>query len=254
MNRILAGAAVLAAVVISGSAGAADMPVKAPVPPPAPILSWTGCYFGGNIGGGSPSKDWSNPSQILFPDEPGDHGEADFDGFVGGGQIGCDYHFIGAGVVIGIQGMFDAGNLRGNVIDTQDADFDLTNRVHWFAMLTGRLGFTLHPNWLVYVKGGAAWVRDHHLTLDLGVPFDVADITRTGWTVGAGAEWMFLPNWSLFLEYDFMDFGNRAVPFQFVGGGFSENWNIRQNVQTLLAGLNFRFNWGILPYPVAAGY
>ena len=34
-------------------ASAADLPRKAPayIPPPPPVATWTGCYFGGNIGG-----------------------------------------------------------------------------------------------------------------------------------------------------------------------------------------------------------
>jgi len=243
----------LAALVIGGSAWAADVSSKAPptapaAAPAAPPISWTGCYVGGNIGAGSASKDWANPTSTVFAGEPGDHGKADFGGFVGGGQIGCDYHFSGTWLTLGIQGLFDGADLKGNVVDTQDSDFDLITNVRWFATLTGRVGFTVQPTWLLYIKGGAAWVRDHHLTTDLGVPFDVADVTRTGWTIAGGAEWMFLPNWSFFLEYDFMDFGTRTIPFALADhGGLSETWDIKQNVQVLLAGVNFRFNWGKTP-------
>jgi outer membrane immunogenic protein len=260
MKKLLAGSIAVAALMIGSSGWAADMPRKAPpgaptAAPAAPEVSWTGCYIGANIGAGSASKDWTNPS--LFPDEPGDHGQADFGGFIGGGQIGCDYHFANTWLTIGIQGMFDGASLSGDVLDTQDEDqdFDLTTRVHWFGTVTGRVGFTVQPNWLLYVKGGAAWVRDHHVTVESGVPFtDFADITRAGWTVGAGAEWMFFPNWSLFVEYDFMDFGTRTIPFTLVGGGFNETWDIKQNVQVIMAGLNFRFNWGKGKTPVVAKY
>ena len=40
-------------------AGAADMAVKAPPPPPVPMFSWTGFYVGGNIGGA-----WSNDGRV----------------------------------------------------------------------------------------------------------------------------------------------------------------------------------------------
>jgi outer membrane immunogenic protein len=257
MKKALLGTVALAALGVGTSAWAADLPVKTgPVAAPlAPLLpSWTGCYIGGNIGAGSASKDWANPTSDVFAGEPGDHGQADFGGFGGGGQIGCDYHFSPTWLVIGIQGMFEGADLNGNVIDTQNADFDLITKVHWFGTVTGRVGFTVQPNWLLYVKGGGAWVRDHHLTTDLGAPFDFADVTRTGWTIGGGAEWMFLPNWSFFLEYDFMDFRTRTVPFHLVGGGFSETWDIRQNIQTVLAGINFRLNWSKAPAAVLARY
>src|SRR5689334_6277215 len=48
------------------SAVAADLPVR-PAPPPAPIFSWTGFYFGPHIGGG-----WANgDAQTVSGPEPG---------------------------------------------------------------------------------------------------------------------------------------------------------------------------------------
>ena len=55
----------LAIVAIGGLAApamAADMPVKYRPPPPAPVyFSWTGCYFGGNIGGLRVNKEITGP-------------------------------------------------------------------------------------------------------------------------------------------------------------------------------------------------
>jgi len=255
MKKLVLATILPFALAIGTPASAADVPRKAPAATPAaapaaPAIFWTGCYLGGNLGAGSASKDWQNPSL----GEPGDHGQADFGGFIGGGQIGCDYHFTNTWLTIGIQGMFDGASVHGDVIDAVTT-FDLTTRVHWFATMTGRIGFTVQPNWLLYVKGGGAWVRDHHLTIDVtGAPFEVADLTRSGWTAGAGAEWMFVPNWSLFIEYDFLDFGTRTIPFDLVGGGFSETWDIKQNVQVIMAGINFRFDWGKGKAPVVAKY
>ena len=54
MKRVLViGAAVIA--MFAGPAFAADMPLKAPPPPPAPVApSWTGFYLGGEVG-----EEWS---------------------------------------------------------------------------------------------------------------------------------------------------------------------------------------------------
>ncbi len=156
MKKLLLGSVALAALAICGPAWAADMPRKAPAAPPAaapaaPAVTWTGCYVGGNIGGGWALKDWANPSSN--PENPGDRGTAALGGFVGGGQIGCDYQFSGSWV-IGIQGMFDGASLKGDILDSFNPDFDLTNRVDWFATITGRLGYALIPTGLLYVKGG----------------------------------------------------------------------------------------------------
>ncbi len=48
MKKFLLGSVALAAV-IAGPAMAADMPLKAP--PPPPVFSWTGCYVGIEGGG-----------------------------------------------------------------------------------------------------------------------------------------------------------------------------------------------------------
>jgi outer membrane immunogenic protein len=52
-NKLISGLAGVAfSFALSGFAFAADMPVKAPPPPPAPVYSWTGWYVGDNVGYG----------------------------------------------------------------------------------------------------------------------------------------------------------------------------------------------------------
>ncbi len=101
MKGLLIASAALA-VLIGTPALAADMPLKAPSPPPAPIANWSGCYLGLNAGamisndhydlsmaGGflDPANIFSNPannSQLnhSYTPNPG--------GITGGGQIGCN--------------------------------------------------------------------------------------------------------------------------------------------------------------------
>jgi len=70
--------------------------------------------------------------------------------------------------------------------------------------------------------------------------------TRLGWTVGIGLEYMFAPNWSLFVEYDYLDFGTASVFFGFPAGSIppSNTYQITQHIQAILAGINFRFSFG----------
>jgi outer membrane immunogenic protein len=251
--RLRLGAVVIGALGICGSALAADMPLKAPAA--APLIpappSWTGCYIGGNLGGGWALKDWTNPRGDL--DVSG--GTAALGSFVGGGQIGCDYQFA-LPWVIGLEGMFNGADLSATVTDTVNPDFQFSSRVNWFGTLTARLGYTLMPTGLLYVKGGVAWTRDRHSVLDQSSgAVASAENTRSGWTAGVGFEYMFLPNWSAFVEYDYMGFGTSTLPFTASDGSFHETWDIRQNVQAVLVGLNFRFNFGKAPAePVVAKY
>lgn len=85
-------------------------------------------------------------------------------GVVGGGQIGWDYQFAGTGFVVRIQGMFDGsgvkGSLRpngaGSVVNPVGftANETLGFKTEWFATLTGRLGYLVQPQALIYLKGG----------------------------------------------------------------------------------------------------
>ena len=74
----------------ASQAWAADLPRKAPayIPPPAPPLTWTGCYIGGNVGGA-----FGDASATFTFGEISTNGS----GFAGGGQIGCDYQFAAPG-------------------------------------------------------------------------------------------------------------------------------------------------------------
>ena len=87
MNKFMLGSTALLAFAAVGSAGAADLPVKAPpmVPVASPVFDWNGFYVGGNLGGA-----WARGSvnDSLF----GLSASSDRSGFIGGGQLGVNYH------------------------------------------------------------------------------------------------------------------------------------------------------------------
>jgi outer membrane immunogenic protein len=161
-----------------------------------------------------------------------------------------------------IQGMFDGSSMKGNshkVVLALGPNVTDETRVPWFATLTGRIGYAAVPTVLLYAKGGVAWAHDRHeeCCITSSAPFDdgFASVTRTGWTVGGGIEYMFLPSWSVSVEYDFLGFGSRSLTFTPTGlvtGPFV--YDIRQNVQTVLFGLNYRFGSGKTPAPAVARY
>ena len=93
----------------------------------------------------------------------------------------------------------------------------MATKVPWIATITGRVGFAFQPNWLAYVKGGGAWFRDNETVTDLGVLEATARVTRSGYVVGGGLEWLLGPKWSIFAEYNYMNFGRRNVTFANLG-------------------------------------
>src|SRR5262245_51780962 len=110
--------AVAALAAFAGTATAADLRPRAPAPyqpPPPPVFTWTGCYIGGNIGGGWASKSSTDAAGAVTGVVGADLGSHTADGFIGGGQVGCDYQ---AGFwVVGVQGVFEGSDMKGSNTD-----------------------------------------------------------------------------------------------------------------------------------------
>ncbi|MCZ7658264.1 MAG: outer membrane beta-barrel protein, partial [Xanthobacteraceae bacterium] len=184
MKRTVILAAGALAVLLAGKpAMAADIarPAPAPVPPvttPVSAYNWTGFYLGVHAGYGWADKGWTDtivPFSISH----------DADGFLAGGQVGFNYQINN--IVLGIEGDLSWADINGGAASPRLGGETFDTRIDWMGTLTGRIGFAL-DNWLIYGKGGFAWVNE-----DLGyaVPgFAAASgSTRTGWTVGAGIEY-----------------------------------------------------------------
>jgi outer membrane immunogenic protein len=209
------------------SAVAADLPARGPVykAPPAPVaFSWTGCYIGGNVGGLWLNGDWTDAAGAGA-------GSQTASGVTAGGQVGCNYQT--GPWVFGVEGMFNWADASG---DTSLAGIGLHTDTNWLANATGRVGYAIDRN-LLYVKGGGAWIDQSNTATVGGVLVDAGDSTRGGWTVGAGWEYAFAPNWSAKIEYNYMDFGSHSPSFSSAATTF----NVDQNAHLALFGINYRF-------------
>jgi outer membrane immunogenic protein len=216
---------------------------KAP-PVVAAAYSWTGCYIGGHVGGVVSEDNTTS----LFGSSIS-YGSA---GFVGGGQIGCDYQFA-PGWVAGIEGRAAGTSLKSshaatvtNLVTgtTIPAQFTLNN--DFLASATARLGHTFADRWLVYVRGGAAWTHekaDDAFTTVGGIAVDPsAALSRTGWTVGAGVDWAFAPHWSAVLEYNYYDFGSKDARLTDTASNvFVTGLSLKDTIHAVTAGVNYHF-------------
>lgn len=222
----------------SQSARTADL-VPRGYPPPAPTYYapalqyvWTGCYVGGNVGGA-----WSH---VDFTDANGGSFSAGNGGFAGGGQIGCDYNWVGSPWVVGFRDMLDATSLSNSTSFSTGPSGTVDSRTRWFDTLTARVGYLVAQNILLYVQGGAAWTNTDLTFFDGGgTQVGSSSDDRTGWTAGAGVEWQFAPHWSVFAEYNFMGFGTQSATF--TGCGSTCVINAKADVQDVLAGVNYKF-------------
>jgi outer membrane immunogenic protein len=242
--------AVSAFTLISAPVSAADMAVKtppSPLPPSAPAYTWTGCYVGGNLGGAWDHISTERIGQVTNPVTPQDFGSDSGSASVGGIQGGCDYQ-INSSWVLGIRGQGDWGKINSSHSEPPFPTFSYNTSANDFATITGRIGYILLPQTLLYVQGGWAHTHDH---LDVTIPTvgflsEFADVDFSGWTVGGGVEWAITPYLSLFAEYNYLGFDTKTVTFTIGPTAVPPGPDIinhTQNVQTALVGANFRFNW-----------
>ena len=223
MKKLLLGTVALAALCAGVTANAADIAVPRRTAYVAPVAytNWTGCHLGGQVGYewarnqgfGTTAASTAGLGGNRAPITPALTPSFDMSGFLGGVYGGCDYQF--GAWVIGIEADWANINNSGQAFDLGAAavgfpggvtTFRQTNE-RWVSTLRGRLGWAV-DKWLLYLTGGAAWVRIDSFTSNIEEPillsFAQTD-TRTGWTIGAGFEYAVASGWSARAQYLFVE-------------------------------------------------
>ena len=211
---------------------------------------WTGFYLGINTGAGWGANNSVGNNWYL------DGGNGGFTnsltatgaggGLTGGAQLGYNYSLTPLFVVGGetdLQGssMGSAGgsyigpalNINRGVAGYVPGRLSGGTSIPFFGTVRARAGITPTPSLLLYGTGGFAYA-------DVQNPAGAE--LQTGWVAGAGAEWMFMPNWSAKAEYLYIDVsgsntgtGNPLnVSVKNTGG--DTPWNMMR------AGVNYHFN------------
>ena len=274
----LAGLVWLAAASL-GHAADLSPAYKLPVKAIAPIATWTGFYIGGNVGygwdTGSTGVSARSTDPVLAPalaailaagSYPGSLSTSS-KGVIGGGQAG--YNWQMSQWLVGVETDIQSSGIKGTATQgLAPALFDATSTgvsksIDWFGTLRGRFGVLATPQWLLYATGGLAYGETRTSFNTTDVTFGcVAGATicangasssvRAGWTVGAGSEAMLGVNWSVKLEYLYVDLGRRSVdtPASTVPAIiFTTSTAYRE--QIVRVGLNYHFDSG---GPVVARY
>jgi outer membrane immunogenic protein len=236
MKKLLLGTVALAVLGATAPALAADLAArpyaKAPAYAPAPIYNWTGFYIGGHVGGAFVADQSLIGGTNLNRDGQ----------FLGGVQGGWDYQFA-PNWVLGVEAQYSwlaGGNNSVNFISGGNS-YTYSDNQRGLGSVTGRLGYTWGPG-MIYAKGGYAFADFKtslfNNTAGVGVAINSQE---DGYTVGGGLEYLFAPNWSGKVEYQYYNFGNYDV----LGTTVSADEHV------VKAGINYRFNWG---GPVVAKY
>jgi opacity protein-like surface antigen len=288
--RTTIAALTLLSIVATAPAAGADPSKVSLKDQPVVIPQWEGAYFGINVGGawgdvqtprniftGIDEKPNFAPVVFFAPFFGDDHIRGS--GFLGGGQFG--YNFQGGSnccFVYGIEidlGGLDAGG-KDHPFTVWRAPHDgfggtlATVRVKnegsgFYGDVTGRVGY-IFGSALVYAKGGFAWLNTnlatHETITTVGIGNSPSsalffghnndgDTTLTGWTVGAGIEYMLGTKWSVKVEYLHFDFGN--VDRSCCNDPFANHFNFFRNdltVETVKVGVNYHIQPEaiVLPY------
>lgn len=233
MTVLLAGAI---AASVSGTAWAADIPVRTTAMPAIMAYNWSGMYVGLNAGyTWSQNRTRYNYALSGAPDAadiaefnaaglvPSSFGGAR-GGFTGGAQLGYNYQF--GTLLFGFEGdlqYLDSKRSASQSFSFVDATDNISivtgarSRLDWLGTVRARAGLTFDRA-LIYATGGLAIGRSKDGTsisstgISNGVPY--AGVwrgertgTRVGWALGGGIEYAITQSLSLKAEYLYYDLG-----------------------------------------------
>jgi outer membrane immunogenic protein len=228
----------------AGSASAADMAVRPAMAPPPPVYTWTGIFWGVNLG-----YSWGEAKyDASFLGVGSVSSSQDIDGVIGGAQTGYNYQFGGAWVW-GWESDFQFSGQKGGStfagigpLTTVTTD----RKLEWFGTARSRLGFLVSPTVLLYGTAGVAYGQvKNSATVNvagLGSATSTFKDVKAGYAVGGGIEGALGGGWSAKLEYLYIDLGKTEDTDITPGLGVvaSETWRTTDNI--VRAGLNYK--WG----------
>ncbi len=233
------------------TANAADIrarPTYSPPPPvPPPVYTWTGLYWGGNVGySWGRAKNDANVGFVTFSESE------KIEGVIGGLQTGYNYQF--GAWVWGFETDIQASGQKGDSTFRLSPLTQLTtdHKLEWFGTSRSRLGFLATPNILLYGTAGVAYgqVKDTFTVTGLTVATATVKDVKAGWTAGGGIEGALGGGWSAKLEYLYIDLGKLEQTLSTPAG--TETFNSRMTDHIVRVGLNYK--WGGGGYGYGGGY
>lgn len=181
----------------------------------APPPLWSGLYLG--LHGGYGSANASGTS---------------LDGVLGGAQIGYNAQVAG-NLILGVE----ADVSGADISHTDNAVLfgvpaSASARTYALGTARGRVGFAFN-NFMIFGTGGFAWAANELKGTFGGLSVSDSQL-HTGYTFGAGLEWMIMPAWTARAEYLYANFGGESY-----FGGAVRTGRIDTNI--VRVGVNYMF-------------
>jgi opacity protein-like surface antigen len=192
---------------------------------------WNGFETGvqGGYGWGTSSGNLAGPFSGL------PHYSFSTNGGMGGAHMGYDWEFP-PGVVLGLEGDMEGGNIGGRFRDFA-RDASVGSSMDFDASIRGRVGWTFGPQTLLYGTGGVAFGDvTTHFNDPIGFRVAGNSETRVGWTAGVGLAYAWTRNWETSVEWRYTDLSSHS---QFLPVGITDNSYFHYNMIRL--GLTYRF-------------
>jgi outer membrane immunogenic protein len=195
---------------------------------------WGGFYAGVNVGGGISNIHTIGSGGAVLADSEQD---VNGTGIAAGGHLGYNLmnvmNLLGSSWFVGAEADMGYLGIRGSEADWFDTIHTFADKTNWYATARARVGTSTGPA-LLYMTGGAAWVRlTDTFTSD---PLVVTGArTGSGWTVGGGAEVALDSRWSARIESLYMDVGHQILA---TPGAFSD---FKDRFTVVRAGLTYQF-------------
>jgi outer membrane immunogenic protein len=242
MKKKLSLAALTICMLATAPAFAADLalPVKAPPLPAYDV--WNGWYLGANIGGSfGQARDSASSAGTPFTAS-----NSNSSGVIGGGQFGYNWHVSPLwllGIEADIQGSSEQSTGTGIAVAPAGTLSD-NEKLPWFGTVRGRVGVTPTPGWLLFASGGLAYgdVRSNEtLTVGALTATNSGDTVRAGWTAGGGVEAVVARDWTVKVEYLYVDLGSFTNTFTGAGALTPVALSTHVTDNIVRAGFNYHF-------------
>jgi outer membrane immunogenic protein len=196
----------------------ADLAARPYTKAPAAIAinNWTGFYIGAM--GGYGQEDSSDIGTLSG-------------GFAGGT---AGYNWQTGNLVLGVEADAAWSDIGASVTGLGGLAA-ASAKIRDMGTVRGRIGYAFDQV-LIYGTGGYAWADNRLTATALAVSLSDSHF-HSGWTAGAGVEFMFAPKWSFKAEYLYRSFESQNY-FTGVRGGFASG---TLNLNSVQVGVNYHF-------------
>lgn len=228
--------------------------------PPSPYRSplWQGFYIGANAGYGWNDDD--GDIEVEKEKKKGKKGKTykteshEYDLGLEGGFAGLQVGFNrrAGNFVFGLEADIQTGIDGGSTTSFSKSTYSVSHDVEWFGTLRGRVGYARN-DLLIYATAGLAFGEvsySGHLHTGTCCGGSVADLKgskfETGYVIGGGVERALGANWSIKLEYQYIDLGDGKAEGPLFSHKGKPSGDVKADFDTdfhtVRVGLNYRLH------------